>query len=1217
LEDESDLNPFQLACKNGFDQLGFCFLDKVSSEKLIVANHNNYYLHLLCKNKEEKLGLVSKILEKLRKDSTREKNYLDEALLSLDMNKQTVLNIAIDNNHLNIVELLLKDYYKEKVLVEDKNGNMPIHYAAKCGSTEILKVIVKCNGFTIRTNSNGENALHIAASNNKFKFIRDFIINERKCEEKKMGAKDYVPCVRVCNKNNLQPMFLAVIGGHQKCVEILTQSEDLVMDGLDKSGNTIYHVCAEFNNFDSLRFLLSRKDPMFLEPLYIENNNKDNVIQIASYFGHLEIIKLVIAKIYDGLTSAETYLLSKNKDGRTFFHIACIKGHFNVVEYFLKDLKLHYLLEYHDNEMNTSLHLASQNGHLSIVEVLLEYGANINARNKEGNTALEISCRKGYFEISKVLINNYTSISIQDDVDQRAQNDHPLHVACHEGAHEVVKLLLLKGATIDIINSQDQNCLDIAIRQGHRDVIRVLLEDKNWYKLIDTYDENKQNVAAIAGLFSHQARAVPNTKRFQKENPQLLALYENKMWDMIKIVLDNCKLSENNFEFSKIDPPYKKVAKHPLMLIARSGQESLLKHETVAILLKLKWRYLPRFFFYSNLIYYFFFLILFSIYSVSLSNIRVTANPLEMNDTNHVENSTDIYETINLINSNFTLYDYDDERHELPQIMPEMSIDTRLEFVLLIILLISMVKKIVQMILVDGLSFIASIENWLELFTYVITYMTLLSRDLNSKLTYCSIAILSSFVVFSFLIQKLRVFGLYVLAFRRTLQNSAKFFPIFIMIYVGFNLSFRLRTHFGVSYYNTTGTASVIKTLTMVIGELDSSQMGLEERSIINYIIYFLFISIMSVIILNLFVGIAVGEINTVLDEADIQQISMRIIFVLKVQQALRYFTKHPFLKKYIDLRFRKYNLENESKLFKTLIKTITFLRTKFSSIEPSIKLVDPTKRLEDSIMEVSKSTNDDLKMMKESFFKQLNDVESKLCNSQQRLEDCLLEMSRKTLNNFETTKEDSSNQIGSIESKLFGSQNQIKMQLADINRAMNMKFDSLKQSIASKMDILKTTFTQSHTQILAEFVNMMKVNHQAFQQTNQRFDHISTSFVPMRFQLNNYQSDFDKIYARFDDLNKIQETILKNQEEERKLREKKFTTIDVQCEEKELEPLIQTVGEETQTEENEQQIVQDEPLNQSSTTDQEVESEPTNVAPNQRVSGQFSDANIDSEIEK
>ncbi len=58
--------------------------------------------------------------------------------------------------------------------------------------------------------------------------------------------------------------------------------------------------------------------------------------------------------------------------------------------------------------------------------------------------------------------------------------------------------------------------------------------------------------------------------------------------------------------------------------------------------------------------------------------------------------------------------------------------------------------------------------------------------------------------------------------------------------------------------------------------------MGVKDHSI-NYITYILFIGIMSVIILNLLVGIAVGEIKQTLDEADIQQISMRIMFVLKV----------------------------------------------------------------------------------------------------------------------------------------------------------------------------------------------------------------------------------------------------------------------------------------------------------------------------------------------
>jgi hypothetical protein len=66
-----------------------------------------------------------------------------------------------------------------------------------------------------------------------------------------------------------------------------------------------------------------------------------------------------------------------------------------------------------------------------------------------------------------------------------------------------------------------------------------------------------------------------------------------------------------------------------------------------------------------------------------------------------------------------------------------------------------------------------------------------------------------------------------------------------------------------------------------MMGDYKTEEFGVSQS--INYVTYLLFIGIMSVIILNLLVGIAVGEIKTTLDEADIQQISMRIIFVLKV----------------------------------------------------------------------------------------------------------------------------------------------------------------------------------------------------------------------------------------------------------------------------------------------------------------------------------------------
>lgn len=71
----------------------------------------------------------------------------------------------------------------------------------------------------------------------------------------------------------------------------------------------------------------------------------------------------------------------------------------------------------------------------------------------------------------------------------------PLHTAAAEGAHEVVKLLLEKGAMIDKLDDQNRNCLDIAISRGHREVVRVLLEDPNWYKLIRLNNFDDENVS--------------------------------------------------------------------------------------------------------------------------------------------------------------------------------------------------------------------------------------------------------------------------------------------------------------------------------------------------------------------------------------------------------------------------------------------------------------------------------------------------------------------------------------------------------------------------------------------------------------------------------------------------------------------------------------------------------------------------------------------------
>jgi hypothetical protein len=105
-----------------------------------------------------------------------------------------------------------------------------------------------------------------------------------------------------------------------------------------------------------------------------------------------------------------------------------------------------------DDEGNTPLHNACFESHLEIVRLLLESGANVNAKNYEqpfwyGHTPLHYAAgSKNNVEIIGLLLNSGADINAKD-----YEGDTPLHIACHQGKLENVRLLLDKiGLNVDI-----------------------------------------------------------------------------------------------------------------------------------------------------------------------------------------------------------------------------------------------------------------------------------------------------------------------------------------------------------------------------------------------------------------------------------------------------------------------------------------------------------------------------------------------------------------------------------------------------------------------------------------------------------------------------------------------------------------------------------------------------------------------------------------------
>jgi ankyrin repeat protein len=90
----------------------------------------------------------------------------------------------------------------------------------------------------------------------------------------------------------------------------------------------------------------------------------------------------------------------------------------------------------------TALHVACLEGHLDVVNKLIENPALLNGATKNGFTALHVACRKGHLEVVKQLLN-----AKPDLLDIFAKNGATaLHEACLGGHKDIVEFLFNEGA---------------------------------------------------------------------------------------------------------------------------------------------------------------------------------------------------------------------------------------------------------------------------------------------------------------------------------------------------------------------------------------------------------------------------------------------------------------------------------------------------------------------------------------------------------------------------------------------------------------------------------------------------------------------------------------------------------------------------------------------------------------------------------------------------
>ena len=101
-------------------------------------------------------------------------------------------------------------------------------------------------------------------------------------------------------------------------------------------------------------------------------------------------------------------------------------------------------------QKDQAIHKAAAKNYVDCVRLLIERGANVDARNKYGNTPAHRACAQGCIDCVSLLIDNGADLNSKND-----DGDTLLHYAVRNGREEVIKLLLERGADMDIKNNSD------------------------------------------------------------------------------------------------------------------------------------------------------------------------------------------------------------------------------------------------------------------------------------------------------------------------------------------------------------------------------------------------------------------------------------------------------------------------------------------------------------------------------------------------------------------------------------------------------------------------------------------------------------------------------------------------------------------------------------------------------------------------------------------
>ncbi|XP_046388804.1 transient receptor potential channel pyrexia-like [Ischnura elegans] len=520
----------------------------------------------------------------------------------------------------------------------------------------------------------------------------------------------------------------------------------------------------------------------------------------------------------------------------TPLHVAAAFGFSECIKLLLEggaDVRVHF-----GPTKATALHLSAQDGNADCARLLLDAGADTESTNHRLQTPLHLAALAQSTETLELLIQRGADLNAVD-VDKRT----PLHCAIVKESRscECVRLLLKRGANVNCADAFGYTPLHLAALHEFSSCVGLLINSG-----ADVMARTKGGVSALTFV----VRRTPDTLPcFIERLDSSVTLHDHDIGDAdCEIKLDFRALLPS---VSPVDIPkghgYERQVESGMLLgFVEVGMRHLLKHPLCEIFLFLKWRRIRKFILISLT----FHLIFVALYTTYIIGVFSGPKSAALNITNSTRSDGSLCES-------------------------QPASDVEFLFVLVGYVLIGfntffLLKEMFQ-VAHGFVQYAKHWENWLQLLIILCVYA---SHGLGHK-NVCDITPLQHHVAalgiaftwtdLMVLIGRFPTFGVYVQMFTTVSINFSKFLLAYCCLLIGFGLGlgvlFPLYPAFHMPYL------SLLKSVIMMSGELEYEDIFFSKENKLlfqgtSHVMFLAFVILVTVILTNLLVGLAVSDIQ-------------------------------------------------------------------------------------------------------------------------------------------------------------------------------------------------------------------------------------------------------------------------------------------------------------------------------------------------------------------